>query len=57
MEDYIRGLTWAKSLYQTFHSGGCKVLSLGRGCSCFLCQIDREIAKAKDVKIVKEEEI
>jgi hypothetical protein len=46
MEGYIRGLTWAKSLYQTLHSGGCRILSLGDNCKCFLCQIEKEIDRA-----------
>lgn len=47
MQNYIRGLTWAKRLYQTLYPGGCKIISLGDDCRCFLCQIDNEIAKAK----------
>lgn len=42
LEGYRCGLAHAKNIYQTLHSGGCKMLSQGDDCTCFLCQVDKE---------------
>lgn len=47
--DLIRELEWTKEVYRGLHIGGCRMLSLGDECNCFLCQIDREITSLKRV--------
>ncbi len=31
----------AKTIYRSLHSGGCRMLSQGDACECFLCQMDQ----------------
>lgn len=31
----------AVKIYRSLHSGGCRVLSEGEACDCFLCQVQR----------------
>lgn len=40
MTAYCNGLEKAKSIYRVLHPGGCRMLSEGDSCRCFLCQID-----------------
>lgn len=40
-DGYLRGLQEAKKRYREFHSGGCRMLSQGEECECFLCEIDK----------------
>ena len=47
----IKGsLARAREIYRQMHPGGCRLLSEGDGCRCFLCQLD-EIAKDNGVKL------
>lgn len=45
MDDYERGIEKAKDIYRSIHPGGCRILSKGEGCTCFLCQCDREVKR------------
>ena len=38
---YRTGLEIAKDTYRIKHPGGCKMLSRGDECKCFLCQCDK----------------
>lgn len=44
---YRVGLEEAKGIYRELHPGGCKMLSQGEGCWCFLCRIDNKKAGAQ----------
>lgn len=35
-----KGLQHSKTVYRRIHTGGCRMLSKGDMCECFLCQID-----------------
>jgi hypothetical protein len=41
MAGHELALDKAQSMYRRLHSGGCRVLSRGDECACFLCQVDR----------------
>ena len=47
----LTGLKKAKVLFRdsTDAKGGCKTLSQGEACRCFLCLVDAEIAEAERV--------
>ena len=40
---YVDGIKKAKEIYRLIHTGGCKIISKGNCCGCFLCQCDKEI--------------
>jgi hypothetical protein len=42
--NWRRALEFAKDKYRERHPGGCKMLSEGDACQCFLCEMDRSIA-------------
>jgi hypothetical protein len=42
---YRTGLEKAKEIYREIHPGGCRMLSQGDACECFLCRCDREIER------------
>lgn len=37
---YLQGLTTATHIYKDKHPGGCRTLSEGSDCKCFLCLTD-----------------
>jgi hypothetical protein len=48
-EGFRVGLLRAKDVYRALHSGGCRLLSRGDACDCFLCRIDDLIAQAETI--------
>ena len=42
MSGYQLGLEFATNAYRSRHSGGCKMLSQGDACNCFLCCCDQQ---------------
>lgn len=47
LSGYRQGLEMAKSIYREMHPGGCKMLSQGELCECFLCRCDKAKQNAK----------
>lgn len=43
MDDYEKGIEKAKEIYRLIQPRGCRILSKGKGCTCFLCRCDQEI--------------
>ncbi len=40
-------LEWCKDRYRELHPGGCRLLSQGESCQCFLCQCDEEMKRIR----------
>ena len=43
MKDYKNGIEKAKEIYRSIHPGGCRIISKGDSCVCFLCQCDHAV--------------
>ena len=43
MDDYKNGIEKAKEIYRSIHPGGCRIISKGDSCVCFLCQCDHAV--------------
>jgi hypothetical protein len=48
MDDFKKGIEKAKEIYRTIHRGGCRIISKGDDCDCFLCRCDNEVEKRLD---------
>ena len=47
--DVVDTLEKAKSIHRETHPGGCKILSMGDKCTCFLCQCDKAIGRREAI--------
>jgi len=47
---YCIGLERAKEIYRGFYSGGCRMLSQGDHCTCFLCKCDEAKSESRGLK-------
>lgn len=48
MSDFRRAIEVAKDIYRQIHSGGCKLLSQGDKCRCFLCRVEAAVVDEEE---------